>query len=207
MKDKIVFESGFKIISDYGETHLMPHLIYCGMHYFWDGKDQLRRTFLDKMKNYGIRTAILTMLNMWRCNLVTKETVQQAYDGKLKDEIDWKDRESVHDDLEKFFSNLENHESVGEEWVNSFFTPKLTEEELKLVEERNEQHLSTYEDHFQGINPDLNLEEMKKSDSASKYVHGCCIRQTFYLTLELIKEDPKMNKYEKMKRRIKTCNI
>ena len=59
MKDKKVFESGFKIISDYGEPHLMPHFIYCGMHYFWDGEDQLRRTFLDKMKNYGIRTAMV----------------------------------------------------------------------------------------------------------------------------------------------------
>ena len=85
MKDKNVFDSGFRIISDYGEDNFMPHFIYCGMHYFWDDEDQLRSTFLDKMKNYGIRTAILTMLNMWRGNLVTKETVKNAYDGKLKD--------------------------------------------------------------------------------------------------------------------------
>ena len=90
---------------------------------------------------------------------------------------------SINDDLVNFFIKLENNE-IEDEWVNTIFTPKLTEEELKLVEERNEQHLSTYEDHFHGINPDVNLEEMKKSDSASKYVHGCCIRDTFYLTLE-----------------------
>ena len=190
MKDKKVFESGFKIISDYGEAHLIPHFIYCGMHYFWNGEDQLRSIFLDKMKNYGIRTVMLTMLNMWRRNLVTKETVKQAYDGKLKDEIDWKDEESVHDDLENFSIYLKNNE-LEEEWVScSFFTPKLTEEELKLVEERNEQHLSTYEDHFHGINPDVNLEEMKKSDSVSKYVHGCCIRQTFNLNLESVHKIP-----------------
>ena len=189
MKDKNVFESGFKIISDYGETHLMPHLIYCGMHYFWDGKDQLRRTFLDKMKNYGIRTAILTMLNMWRSNLVTKETVQQAYYGKLEDQIFWEKGTSINDDLDNFFIKLENNE-IEEECVNSFFTPKLTEEELKLVEEKDEQHLSTYADHFHGINPDVDLEEMKKSDSASKYVHGPCLRDTFYLTLESIQNRP-----------------
>lgn len=189
MKDKNVFDSGFRIISDYGEDNFMPHFIYCGMHYFWDDEDQLRSTFLDKMKNYGIRTAILTMLNMWRGNLVTKETVKNAYDGKLKDNIFWGDGKSINDDLDNFFIKLEKNE-IEEEWVNSFFTPKLTEEELKLVEERNEQHLNTYEDHFHGINPDVNLEEMKKSDSASKYVHGPCIRQTFYLTLESVQKGP-----------------
>ena len=189
MKDKIVFESGFKIISDYGETHLMPHLIYCGMHYFWDGKDQLRRTFLDKMKNYGIRTAILTMLNMWRSNLVTKETVQQAYYGKLEDQIFWDKGKSINDDLDDFFIKLENNE-IEDEWVNTFLTPMLTEEELKLVEEKNEEHLSTYSDHFHGGNPDVDLEEMKKSDSASKYVHGPCMRQTFYLTFEKVQKRP-----------------
>ena len=100
---------------------------------------------------------------------------------------------SVNDDLDNFFIKLENNE-LKEEWVNSFFTPKLTEEELKLVEERNEQHLSTYENHFHGINPDLTLEEMKKSDSASKYVHGCCIRKTVYLTLESIQKRPSNEK-------------
>ena len=189
MKDKNIFDAGVSIISDNGDDDLIPHFIYCGMHYFWEGEDQLRTTLLNKMKNSGIRTAILTMLNMWRRNLVTKETVQQAYDGKLKDEIGWKDGESVHDDLEKFLTNLENNE-IEDEWVNSFFTPKLTEEELKLVEERNEQHLVTYADHFHGKNPDVKLKEIKKSNSASKYVHGHCIRQTFYLTLESIQKRP-----------------
>ena len=187
MKDKNVFESGFKIISDYGEAHLMPHFIYCGMHYFWNDEDQLRSMLLDKMKNYGIRTVMLTMLNMWRHNLVTKETVKQAYDGKLKDKIGWNGEESIHDDLDKFFIDIQD-DAIEEEWVNSFFTPKLTEEELQLVEEKNEEHLSTYSDHFHGENPDIDLEEMKLSDSASKYVHGMCIRQTFYLTLESIQK-------------------
>ena len=61
---------------------------------------------------------------------------------------------------------------------------------LKLVEERNGQHCSTYEDHFHESNPDIDLEEMKKSDSASKYVHGPCIRQTFYWTLESVHKIP-----------------
>ena len=75
---------------------------------------------------------------------------------------------------------------MRDEWENNFLTSKLTEEELKFVEERNEHYLSTFEDHFYGDNPDVDLEEMKKSNSASKYVHAPCIRWTFYLTLESI---------------------
>ena len=87
--------------------------------------------------------------------------------------------------MEDFFINLENH-AIRDEWENSFLTPKLTEKELKLVEDRNEHYLSTLEDHFYGHNPDVDLKEMKKSDSTSKYVHAPCIRWTFYLTLESI---------------------
>ena len=189
----------------------MPHFIYCGMHYFWDDEDKLRTTLLNKMRNSGIQTAMLTMLNMWRRNLVTKETVQKAYDGKLKDEInwswisDWMDGKSVHDDLDTFFIDLEN-DAIEEEWVNSFFTPKLTEEELKLVEERNEQHLTTYSDHFHGKNPDVSLKEMKKSDSASKYVHGHCIRQTIYLILESMQNRPSNENISVKKQRSKSCS-
>ena len=87
--DRDAFDAGIKSITDNRGDDLMPHFIYCGMHYFWDDEDKLRTTLLNKMRNSGIQTAMLTMLNMWRCNLVTKETVKQAYDGKLKNEINW----------------------------------------------------------------------------------------------------------------------
>ena len=66
----------------------------------------------------------------------------------------------------------------------SFFTPKLTDEELALVDERNQQHLDTYSKHYDGKNPDVDADEMKKSDSKSKYVHARCWRLTTQLTLE-----------------------
>ena len=66
----------------------------------------------------------------------------------------------------------------------SFFTPKLTDEELALVDERNQQHLDTYSKHYDGKNPDVDDDEMKKSDSKSKYVHARCWRLTTQLTLE-----------------------
>jgi len=117
-------------------------------------------------------------------NLVTKETVKKAAEGKLKNEPGWKDQEeSINDDLERFLINLQNQKKVKQEVVRSFFTPKLTNEELKFVREKNQDHLRTYWDHYDGENPDVDVEEMKKSDSKSKYVHGTCRRLTIPLTL------------------------
>ena len=89
----------------------------------------------------------------------------------------------------------------------SFFTPKLTNEEMKLVQEGNEKHLKTYLDYFDGKNPDVDVEEMKKSDSKSKYVGGGCWRVTIPLTFETIKnEDDVLDKKTKQKTK-RSCNI
>ena len=64
----------------------------------------------------------------------------------------------------------------------SFFFQKLTEKELKLVEEKNSEHMSTYL--FDLFNADVNVEEMKLSDSNDKYVRNECYRRAIYLTLE-----------------------
>ena len=126
------------------------------------------------------------MLYMERWNLVTKEKVKKAAEGKLKNDKDWKEyEESINDDLERFFINLQNQKEVKYELVASFFTPKLTTEELKLVQEENQEHLKTYLKHYRGKNPDVDVEEMKKSDSKSKYVNGRCWRMTMLLTLDL----------------------
>ena len=72
---------------------------------------------------------------------------------------------------------------VEYEIIWSFFTPKLTSEEMRLVQQRNEEYLKTDHDHLFGLNPDIDVEEMKKSDSKAKYFHGRCQRKTTPLTL------------------------
>ena len=164
----------------------MPHFIYCGDYYSWGRREKLKEIILTKMREYGIQSSILTMLNMKRIKLVTKETVKKAYKGKLKDDIDWKDyEESINDDLEKYLIKLQNPEEVNYEEVSSFFTPKLTNGELKLVQEKNEKHLSKYMYPY----PDVGVQEMKQSDSKSKYVHGHCFRVTIPLTTEYKTKD------------------
>ena len=97
----------------------------------------------------------------------------------MKNDPFWRhNKKSINDDLETFFNNLQDPKPITHELAFSFFTPQLTEKELKLVEERNEQHLSSYSSHFFGKNPDVDAEKMKKSDSPSKFVAASCWRYT-----------------------------
>ena len=182
-----IIDAGVKSIYDCRKDDLMPHFIYCGRHYHKEAikEEKLKEIILKKMRKYGIQTSILTMLNMFRIKLVTKEKVKKAAEGKLKNDPDWEDYEgSINDDLERFRLRLQNQKEVEYENVKSFFTPKLTNEELKLVKGGNKEHLKSYWDYdIDGLNPDVDVEEMKKSDSKSKYVHGRCWRKTISLTL------------------------
>ena len=141
------------------------------------------------------------MLYMNRWKLVTKEKVKKAAEGKLRNDPDWLYyKESINDDLERFLINLQNQKEVKSENVRSFFTPKLTNEELKLVKEGNKEHLKTYSQYdFRGENPDVDVEEMKKSDSKSKYVHGYCLRWTIPLTLETTENEDEVSDAKKRK--------
>ena len=68
--------------------------------------------------------------------------------------------------------------------VETFYTLKLTNEELKLFQEGEKEYMNSYLDHFDGRNPDADIEEMNKSDSKSKYVNGDFRRWTIPLTVE-----------------------
>merc|ERR1711917_146928 len=112
------------------------------------------------------------MLNMRRINLITKEKSKEAAEGKLKNEPGWRLYEgSINDDLDSFIDHLLNSNKVENENVRSFFLPKLTEEELKLVEEKNQEHMMSYLDE---LDADVDVEEMKQSDSKDKYLHSWC---------------------------------
>ena len=108
--DANIIDNGMKSIYDFGKDELLPHFIYCGYHYLsFEARRRLKNIFLEKMENYEVSFSILTGLIMWRQRLITKETVQKAYQGKLKRNEGWRPfRGSIHDDLEMFFRNLQN---------------------------------------------------------------------------------------------------
>merc|ERR1711924_109343 len=72
-----------------------------------------------------------------------------------------------------------------EERVFTYFLPKLTEKEKKLVEEKDKDHLMSYADHaLLKRDPDVSKKEMDESESKSKFVRGWCWRVTFILNVE-----------------------
>ena len=77
---------------------------------------------------------------MTRNGLITKEIAKAAYKRKwIIDDPDWTPlyKGSINDDLELFHKNLQTRKPIESEYVDSFFLPKLTKDELKLVEEKN----------------------------------------------------------------------
>ena len=122
---------------------------------------------------------MVTMIHMVRSHLITKEKMVDGSKGKFENEKGWY-KESVHDDLDSFFQKLQNGQ-LEEGWVMTNYYPMLTQEELKLVEQRNQDHLESYMLQYFGGNPDIDKKEMGKSESKLKFVRGGCWRYTFVL--------------------------
>ena len=132
----------------------------------------MKSMILKGMKKYKIKSLMVTTLSLFRWKLITKEKMKNYCKGK-EDE-----KESVNDDLEVFFENIRLGKNVeNEELVGTYFLPKLTKEELKLVENKNSFYLATF---FQ-MKPDVEKAEMEASESDSKYVHAISHRGTFTL--------------------------
>ena len=114
----------------------------------------------------------MTITYMWRSNLITKEAMEKYCKGEKRI------KNSVNDDLESFFEDLRLGKKPKEDTV-VYFLPKLTEEEMKLVERKDISYLETFQQTFRRLNPDVPEAEMMLSESNSKYVYGMGDRQTF----------------------------
>ena len=162
-------------MASFGNDEMTPHFVYAGSYYNSDRDEHFKEMFLTAMKKNKIKSSMLTMLFMMRWEVVTEEKAKEAWDGKLKNDKTWGEI-SVHDDLEIFYTNILNSKEIKGEVVHSYFTPKLTEEEMKLVENQDEDYLSSFRQSYYTYQ-----EELEESDSNSKYVHGQCVRWTFTL--------------------------
>lgn len=125
------------------------HFIYCGNtigHY-------KRLYFPDLVHEFKLGSAVVTSLKMMEIQLVTKETMKKFYKEKFKlitesfksvqtihnplfDTEDTHFKGSVGDDLESFFMNLRN--GILKSNARTFFLPKTSSCERKLIEERSE---------------------------------------------------------------------
>merc|ERR1712131_207097 len=84
---------------------------------------------------------------------------------------------SVNDDLEGLFKDLR----LGKEpntLVRTYFLRKLSQEELGLVDNKDQNYFETF---FRFLNPDVSLEELNQSESKSKYVKGVSSCRTYVI--------------------------
>ena len=132
--------------------------------------------FNSLLSKFHIKSAMVTVISMVRHDLITKE-MMEAY-PKGTESI----HQSIHDDLDYFFEkfqfekfkyNLEDRKEI----IESYFLPKLTSEEKRLVESKNELFMGTLLEK----NPNKILQKMKKSESKAMFLKGVCWRQTFQI--------------------------
>ena len=124
------------------------------------------------MKKYNVQKVMVTKIQMWRSLLIKKEKMENFCNGKEDRKL------SVNDDLATLFENIELGEKP-DEFVHTYFLPKLTEHELELVERKDEDFMRTFS---ANMNADVAKNEMAASESDSKYVYGYGNRET--LTIE-----------------------
>ena len=177
--DIAVFDAGVKIAAMNQTKDLDTHFIFAGNnhkdHDDYHGNYQELETILrNKMNKYRIKSALLTWVWMNRQRLVSKKTMKDYYKGRFESKEGF-DKESVHDDLDSFFQRLQQGENPDGDDVLTFYMPQLTEDELKLVNEKNHDYLET----IFSLEPDLNEADLAITDSDSRFIHGICSRTSF----------------------------
>ena len=172
--DKEVINSTLQKISENETKELEIHFVYAG-DYYYVNEDKLRSIILEEMKKYKIKFVMVTSINLRRWELISKEVMESYCKGEKPQ------KDSVNDDLESLFGTIRLGEKLDEK-VRSYFLPKLTEEELDLVERRDPSYFQTFQS-----------SEMMLSETDSKYnlyVKGISRRKTFVI------ENSSENSYE-----------
>ena len=162
-----VTESAFEDIAKREDLEI--HVVYA--RYYFDTYDSLRSYIVQAMRKYDIKTVMLTIIDMWRYRLITKEKMESYCRGQE----DQKD--SFNDDLESMFMDIRNGNKPVSE-TQAYFLPKLTRQELKLVESKDKDFFKTL---MGNKFADVAESEMKLSESDSKFVRGICERKTIIL--------------------------
>ena len=131
----------------------------------------------NAMDKYKLKSALLTWVWMGRQSLISQESMKEYYKGKMISSEGFHE-ESVHDDLDSLFRRIQLGENPDGDDVLTFYLPKLTEKELKLVEEKNFDYLETF---MSGLDPNLNEKISEVSESDSRFVLGNCSRTSYMI--------------------------
>ena len=124
---------------------------------------------VEKMKEHQIKKLMVTNITFWRDRLITKERMENYYKGKERE------TRSVNDDLEVLFEDIRLGKETDDQ-VHTYFLPRLTVNELILVERKDKHFMATF---WLLMNADVSKAEMAASKSDSKYINANGRRRTF----------------------------
>ena len=205
--DEDVIDSALLYASTTCSNSMITHFIYAGDYYKYDEDEdhhkKIKDFILTKMKKYGLKSAMLTMVSMSRSFVITKEHMKNCYKGTLSFQGNY--ATSVNDDIDCFFTELQSYAAKDGDTFRevkwTFFIPKLTPTELQLLKSRNIDFLRSFAEYhygktlFGGSDPDVSKNEMSKSKSKSKFVLCGCWRYTTSINIDSNLEDPKVKYY------------
>ena len=177
--DAKIIDSAFQKIITNQATKLKTHFICDSYYYYWSHEDKLRSLILEGMKKYGIQSVMLTIMFMARDKLITNEKMKSYCKGNVAT----RQKDSVNDDLESFLKDLRLGKNPNER-VFTYFLPKLTEEEMNLIEVKDKSYLQNFSfkdpvKETRNLFKDPLKETQNLSESDSKFVSGWCERKTF----------------------------
>ena len=121
------------------------------------------------MEKYNIKHLMITFIAMRRKRLITLERRDYFCEGKSAYY-----KISLNDDFESLLEDIQRGKQPKDE-VSTYFLPKLTGRDIKLVANNDPEYLKT----FRHEHPDVDEAEMKISESDSKFCHTHCERRTF----------------------------
>ena len=158
-------------------SHYQCHIVFAGSYYKHDEKI-LMRQIETVATEFKFKTLMITEIAMSRSHLITKEKVEDYTNGIFAKEVNEKkyDNMSVNDDLDLFVKNLEKGDQIH--YFNyTYFLAKLTGDQLKLVEVRDQDFLKEFiSNDWEKI--DVQKDEMIRSKSKAKFFRGRCWRKT-----------------------------
>ena len=186
---------GIKLASEKQISGYECHFIFAGD----ESGVHLVQFVLEGMRKYSINSAMVSNLSSVRNSVITKEEVDSFCNGKFKE------KDSIHDDLDSFFERICLGEVCGGETSQTYFLPKLSETEMKLFEANDAGFMRTLRGCHESVDDErdetfLNYnflsfmtaslrhsknDGIKKStailESKTKYLRGICFRHTFLI--------------------------
>ena len=178
--DEKIIDKAIKKITGNEIKTLQMHFVFAS-YYYSSNPFRLRSIIPKAMNKYSLKSVMVTTFYMRREFLITNEKKEEYCLGNISSL-----QESINDDLESFFQDLENGHKPRDD-VYLYYLPKLSGEEMQLAERKDPNFNETL------WVPEKNVgeAEMRRSESSSKFVKGWCNRKTFIIKdLDYITEPP-----------------